>query len=110
MTKREPSAVHLIAHDPDDLVVISALLQDALVRHGDQVDYLGGIYALQSQLGLFVHPAGKTALSLQGKAHYLELSSKKAQLFGGNDIQTVCQCVCLLLQVSGKYICIPLRG
>jgi hypothetical protein len=35
MTKHEPSPVHLIAHDPDDLVVISALLQDALVRHAD---------------------------------------------------------------------------
>lgn len=57
----------------------------ALIRHGDQVDYLGGIYALQSQLGLSVHPAGKTALSLQGKAHYLELSAKKVQLFGGKD-------------------------
>lgn len=55
----------------------------ALIRHSDQVDYLGGIYALQSQLGLFVHPAAKTALSLQGKAHYLELSTKKVQLFGG---------------------------
>ena len=54
----------------------------ALIRHGDQVDYLGGIYALQSQLGLYVHPAGKTALSLQGKAHYLELAAAKVQLFG----------------------------
>ena len=51
----------------------------ALIRHGDQVDYLGGVYALQTQLGLSVHPAAKTALSLQGKAHYLELSAKKAQ-------------------------------
>lgn len=57
----------------------------ALIRHGDDVDYLGGLYALQSQLGLSLHPAGKTALSLQGKAHYLELSAKKAQLFGGQD-------------------------
>jgi hypothetical protein len=57
----------------------------ALIRHGDQVDYLGGIYTLQSQLGLTVHPAGKTALSLQGKAHYLELSTKKSQLFGGKN-------------------------
>lgn len=55
----------------------------ALIRHADQVDYLGGIYALQSQLGLSLHPAAKTALLLQGKAHYLELSTKKAQLFGG---------------------------
>lgn len=57
----------------------------ALIRHGEQVDYLGGMYALQSQLGLSVHPAGKTALSLQGKAHYLELSARKVQLFGGKD-------------------------
>lgn len=57
----------------------------ALVRHGDPVDYLGGVYALQTQLGLMVHPAGKTALSMQGKSHYLELSAKKAQLFGGAD-------------------------
>lgn len=55
----------------------------ALVRHGDQVDYLGGVYALQSQLGLSVHPGGKTALAMQGKAHYLELSAKRAQLFAG---------------------------
>lgn len=55
------------------------------MRHGDPVDYLGGVYALQTQLGLTVHPAGKTALSMQGKSHYLELSAKKAQLFGGVD-------------------------
>ena len=57
----------------------------ALVRHGDQVDYLGGVYALQTHLGLSVHPAGRTALSMQGKSHYLELSTKKVQLFGGVD-------------------------
>ena len=56
----------------------------ALIRHADDVDYLGGIYALQTQLGLFVHPAAKTALSLLGKTHYLALSTKTAQLFGGS--------------------------
>lgn len=54
----------------------------ALMRHGDQVDYLGGVYALQTQLGLSVHPAAKTALALQGRSHYLELSPKNVQLFG----------------------------
>lgn len=57
----------------------------ALIRHGDQVDYLGGIYALQTQLGLYVHPAAKTALAMQGKAHYLELSTKTVQLFGSSE-------------------------
>ena len=55
----------------------------ALIRHGDTVDYLGGVYALQSQKGLSVHPGGKSALSMQGKAHYLELSVKRVHVFGG---------------------------
>lgn len=54
----------------------------ALIRFADEVDYLGGVYALQTQLGLSAHPAAKTALSLQGKAHYLALSLKKVQIFG----------------------------
>lgn len=58
----------------------------ALIRHGDQVDYLGGVYALQVQLGLAVHPAGKTALTLHGKAHYLDLAPKNVQLFAGSDV------------------------
>lgn len=54
----------------------------ALIREGDQVDYLGGIYALQSQLGMTIHPGAKTALSLQGRAHYLDLNEQRALLFG----------------------------
>jgi len=107
-TERESKLNTLLSTQPSGIVLSSAWLTEqgysldlqkqykksqwfdsigtgALIRHGDQVDYLGGIYALQSQLGLFVHPAAKTALSLQGKAHYLELSSKKAQFFGGKD-------------------------
>jgi hypothetical protein len=57
----------------------------AMIRHSDQVDYLGGIYALQLQLGKTIHPAGKTALSIQGKSHYLELSTKRVQLFGNHN-------------------------
>lgn len=55
----------------------------ALIRFNDSVDYLGGVYALQTQLDSSIHPAAKTALSLQGKAHYLELSLNQVQLFGG---------------------------
>jgi hypothetical protein len=57
----------------------------ALIRHSDEVDYLGGIYALQTQLNLSVHPAGKTALSMQGKVNYLELATKSVRLFGGKE-------------------------
>jgi N-acetylglutamate synthase-like GNAT family acetyltransferase len=54
----------------------------AMIRSGDNVGYEGAIYALQKQLGSTIHPGGKTALSLLGKAHFLELSPSKATLFG----------------------------
>jgi hypothetical protein len=43
----------------------------AYVLTGDRVEWLGAVYALQEQLGLNVHPGGKTALELKGYAHYL---------------------------------------
>lgn len=57
----------------------------AMIRAGDHVGYEGAIYALQKQAGLNIHPGGRSALSLLGKAHYLELSPKKIVLFGGRD-------------------------
>lgn len=57
----------------------------AMIRYGDKVGYEGAIYALQKQARLSIHPGGKTALSMLGRAHYLELSQNKATLFGGND-------------------------
>ena len=54
----------------------------ALIRFGDKIGYEGAVYALQQQLGSSIHPGGRTALSLQGKAHYLELATAKATLFG----------------------------
>lgn len=57
----------------------------AMIRNGDAVGYEGAIYALQKQSNLNIHPAGKTALALLGKTHYLEFASKKVTLFGGKD-------------------------
>jgi hypothetical protein len=59
----------------------------AMIRTGDSVGYEGGVYALQNQSGLAIHPGGRTALSLLGKAHYLELSTKKMLLFGNKGEQ-----------------------
>lgn len=55
----------------------------AMMRSGDKIDYYSAIYALQKQAGLSIHPGGRTALSLLGKAQYLELSSVRAVLFAG---------------------------
>ena len=57
----------------------------ALKRYGDAVGYEGAVYALQKQAGLSVHPGGRTALALLGRAHYLELSPARVTLFGAAD-------------------------
>lgn len=53
----------------------------AVVRYKDHIDYLGAIYTLQNQLGLSVHPSARTALSLFGRAHYLEMNQRLVYLF-----------------------------
>ena len=40
---------------------------------GDKVEWTGGLYAIQRQLGMAVHVGGKTALEMQGYAHFLPL-------------------------------------
>jgi len=107
-TQRESKLNHLLSSQPHGVVLTTSWLVDqgysldlqqqykrsqwfdsigtgALIRHGDHVDYLGGVYALQAQLGASTHPAGKTALELQGKAHYLKPLLKQVQLFGGKN-------------------------
>jgi len=56
----------------------------AWMRVGEQPTYEGAIYALQQQAESSVHIGAKTALSLLGKAHYLELSTQQIVLFGGS--------------------------
>lgn len=64
----------------DDLLAIyrksgwvKAVGRGAAARAGDRVDWTGGVYALQEQLRLPVHIGGKTALEMQGYAHFLPL-------------------------------------
>lgn len=56
----------------------------AMIRVGDEIGFEGGIYALQQQSGLSIHPGGRTALVLLGKAHYLEMNTKRIALFGAS--------------------------
>jgi len=55
----------------------------AVARAGDKVDWTGGLYAIQFQLNLPIHAGGKTALELQGYAHFLPLGKGyRVQIFG----------------------------
>lgn len=49
----------------------------AFIQPGSQVDWRGGLYALQIQLGMSVHVGGQSALELQGWAHYVPLGQHK---------------------------------
>lgn len=71
----------------------SSIGTGAMIRAGDDVDYEGAIYALQEQAGLLIHPAGKTALALLGKTHYLELAPKKVIVFGGKNEKLPAWCL-----------------
>lgn len=54
----------------------------AYILNGDNVEWPGALYALQTQLGLNVHPGGKTALELKGYAHYLPSGKRRIFLYG----------------------------
>jgi len=45
----------------------------AFIQPGDQVDWRGGLYALQTQLGLSVHVGARTALELQGLSQFVPI-------------------------------------
>lgn len=53
----------------------------AYALESDEVDWSGGVFALQKQLGLLVHPGGRTALSIQGVSHYVRWQEEQAVLF-----------------------------
>lgn len=61
---------------------LTSIGNGAMIRTNDQVDYLGAMFSLQQQLNLNIHPAAKTALSLQGKAHFLNFTQQEVYLFG----------------------------
>jgi hypothetical protein len=61
---------------------IQSFGRGAYILYGDKVDWTGAMYALQSQLGLNIHPGGKTALELKGYAHYLPYGRRKIFLYG----------------------------
>lgn len=54
----------------------------AYKRAGSTVDWVGAVYALQTQLTLNVHPGGITAIELRGYTHYLAFGAREVVLFG----------------------------
>jgi hypothetical protein len=53
----------------------------AVVRRGSKVGWQGAVFALQDQLKLSIHPAGKTAFGLLGALHYVPMGQAQVTLF-----------------------------
>lgn len=60
---------------------LAAIGKGAFVRPDDTVGWQGGLYALQAQAGLPIHAGAMTALSMQGKAHYVRMGAEQVYLF-----------------------------
>lgn len=59
----------------------------AFIKVGDSYDWSGCLWALQQQLGLTIHLAGKTALELAGYGHFLPLAQPTVMLFGTQGVK-----------------------
>ena len=52
----------------------------AFIQPGGRVDWQGGLYALQTQLGMSVHAGEKTALEMPGLTHYVPGGNMRVML------------------------------
>lgn len=57
---------------------VESIGQGAFMLVGDNISIYGALYSIQNQLGLSTHPAGKTALALLGKTHFISVSEEDA--------------------------------
>ncbi|MCK4870411.1 MAG: type IV toxin-antitoxin system AbiEi family antitoxin [Gammaproteobacteria bacterium] len=51
--------------------------KSAFIISGDEVDWTGGLYAIQQHAGLQVHVGAKTALEMQGHAHFIPMQGAR---------------------------------
>ena len=51
--------------------------KSAFIISGDKVDWTGGLYAIQQYACLQVHVGGRTALEMQGHAHFIPMQGRR---------------------------------
>lgn len=76
-------AYQQLVHEYEKSGWIQRIGHGAYVRAGDTVEWSGGLHALQEQMKLPVHAGAKTALQMQGYAHFLPMGKGgSVSLFG----------------------------
>ena len=68
-------AYQQLMHEYEKSGWVRRIGRGAYARAGDKVDWRGGLWALQQQMGLPVHVADKSALQLTGYAHFLNMGN-----------------------------------
>lgn len=76
-------AYQQLIHEYEKTDWVRRIGRGAYARAGERVEWTGGLYALQEQLHLPVHVGGKTALSMQGYAHFLPMGKGTAAVLFG---------------------------
>ena len=77
-----------LVHEYEKTSWLRQVGQGAYAKAGDKVEWTGGLYAIQEQLKLPIHVGGKTALQMQGYAHFLPMGKDAVvSLFGLPDIK-----------------------
>lgn len=72
-----------LAHQYEKSSWLHRIGQGAYIKSADKPEWPGGLFALQTQMKLPIHAGGKTALQMQGYAHYLPLGKHASvSLFG----------------------------
>src|SRR3990172_11898239 len=76
-------AYQQLVHEYEKTSWLRRIGQGAYAKASDKVEWPGGLFALQEQLVLPVHVGAKSALQMQGYAHYLPLGkTATVSLFG----------------------------
>jgi hypothetical protein len=113
MMARQPQPIHLIAHDPDDLIVMSALLQDALVRHADMT-YESKRHRFVLVLSRFRWEAGPTARERVRAGlhfnHVLKVQHQKLALAKADSVAELLAIRCATDGAGGTEITLELAG
>ena len=77
-----------LVHEYEKTSWLRRIGRGAYAKAGDKVEWTGGLYAMQEQMALPVHAGGKTALQMQGYAHFLPLGKGvTVTLFGLPDVK-----------------------
>ncbi len=75
-----------LVHEYGKTAWVERIGQGAFIKSGDQVDWKGALYAVQTHLKLLIYVAAKTALALHGVVHFVPLGKgQQIYLFGAPD-------------------------